>query len=369
MRVGILARAELSRGLGIQTHEYARHLDPAKVLVVDVGRHETFPITPAAFPRATVVEMADDGTLPERAVRKWLRGLDVVLFAETPYDWRFCDWARDAEVRTVCHVNPEFYRHGRMPLPHPDGWWNPTTWRLDKLPPGTRHVPVPVALDRFEPRMESHTGRSPRFLHSVGKWALYDRNGTETFLRAAYLHRGRLDATVRTQDPLPPDVAPADAADWVTVTEGTSRDYWTAYDGFDVLVLPRRYGGLSLPVQEAMAAGLAVVMPNVSPNPECWPVVPVHARMSGRAPLPVGWVEIADTNPADLASTMAWLADDPAALANARAASRGWAEDHSWERMLPRYLDELAAVIADPAGPPPRDGGAGHDPFRPAALR
>ena len=38
------------------------------------------------------------------------------------------------------------------------------------------------------------------------------------------------------------------------------------YAGFDPLILPRRYGGLCLPMNEALRSGLPVIMFNVSPS-------------------------------------------------------------------------------------------------------
>ena len=38
------------------------------------------------------------------------------------------------------------------------------------------------------------------------------------------------------------------------------------YFGFDLMVLPRRYAGLCLPMNEALLSGLPVFMTNISPN-------------------------------------------------------------------------------------------------------
>jgi glycosyltransferase involved in cell wall biosynthesis len=46
------------------------------------------------------------------------------------------------------------------------------------------------------------------------------------------------------------------------------------YTRVDALILPRRYGGLCLPMNEALLSGLPVIMPDCSPNndvlPERW---------------------------------------------------------------------------------------------------
>ena len=38
------------------------------------------------------------------------------------------------------------------------------------------------------------------------------------------------------------------------------------YKDGEVMILPRRYGGLCLPLWEALASGMPVLMPNISPN-------------------------------------------------------------------------------------------------------
>jgi glycosyltransferase involved in cell wall biosynthesis len=38
------------------------------------------------------------------------------------------------------------------------------------------------------------------------------------------------------------------------------------YEGLDALILPHRYGGLCLPMNEALTSGLPVIMSNMSPN-------------------------------------------------------------------------------------------------------
>ena len=45
-------------------------------------------------------------------------------------------------------------------------------------------------------------------------------------------------------------------------------NYQDIYNGADVLILPRRYGGNCLPMNEALSVGMPVVMPNISPNNE-----------------------------------------------------------------------------------------------------
>jgi hypothetical protein len=60
----------------------------------------------------------------------------------------------------------------------------------------------------------------------------------------------------------------------ITVKNDNINNKEDLYDGFDAMVLPRRYAGLCLPMNEALISGLPVFMTNISPNnhilPEKW---------------------------------------------------------------------------------------------------
>lgn len=337
MRVGLIARAE-NRGLGTMTWEWYRHVRPDRTLVVDMGElARGFAMHLDRYPDATVVPF-DGAQLPEAIVREWLDGLDVVYSAETFYDWHVCEWAEQAGVATVCHLMPEFFRHHNFDGPRPTAWWAPTSWRADVLPDGTRYVPVPVVVRAKAPELED---RPTRWLHVAGHRAAMDRNGTTTVLQAVRLLRRPTSVTVSCQDGRLPMSRPSP---YVTldVRLDAPDDYWRLYDGFDLLVMPRRYGGLCLPVQEAMGSGLGVVMSDVPPNRD-WPIVSVPARLGGRLQTPAGLLRLYDTPAPKLAAVMDQLAD-PAARHEAQTAAAAWAADHSWDTLRPTIMRELARL-------------------------
>jgi glycosyltransferase involved in cell wall biosynthesis len=344
VKVGLIARGE-DRGLGIQTWEFYRHVKPDKVLLIDMGALAGgFALHDERYPTAERA-VFERGELPEEQVRAWLEGLDVVYTAETFYDWRLVAWAAEQGVATVCHINPEFYRHGKDDLPVPSAWWAPTPWRLVYLPETTRVVRYPVALERFHVKPDVHDGPC-RWLHVMGRRAAGDRNGTLALMvalrrlgrpaRIAIASQERRLATIRSR------------SRHVTVENrpGGIRHYWDLYDGADMLVMPRRYGGLCLPVQEAMAAGLGVVMPDIEPN-DCWPTVRVPARPAGTLQVSAGELRLYDTAPGELARTMDRFAD-PEERLKAQQQARQWAEWHSWEQLLPLYRTELARAAERP---------------------
>jgi len=337
MRVGLIARAE-DRGLGNLTWEFHRHVQPERTLVVDMGTlARGFQPHLDRYPDATVAAF-DGATLPEQLVREWLDGLDVIYSAETFYDWHLLTWAAEAGVATVLHVMPEFYRHVAEDLPHPTATWAPTPWRWDTLPADTRLVPVPVATDRFQ-RTLGYDGPL-RVLHVAGHRAAGDRNGTLQLAQALRRVTQPMRVRMLTQDPRLPAMRVARSVQ-LEVEPGGRGHYWDLYDDADVLALPRRYGGLSLPVQEALAAGLAVVMPDVDPN-AWWPTIRVPATSRGALNTPGGPVPLYAANPTRLARTLDVLAAEPDVLPAAREAAAAWVAEHSWEALLPVYLDQLA---------------------------
>jgi glycosyltransferase involved in cell wall biosynthesis len=172
---------------------------------------------------------------------------------------------------------------------------------------------MPVALDRFtEP-----TG--DKFLHVGGHKARGDRNGTETAIRAS--RKAQIPLTVTTQDRV------RMAGRGVTQPRSVP-DYWRLYDGHGVLVMPRRYGGLSLVVQEAMAAGLAVIMPDCSPNQD-WPVSLVGGRWTHTIKMAGGDIPFYDLDLTALIDEMRRMLDLNY-RAEWQAKSREWASANSW---------------------------------------
>lgn len=345
MRWGLIARAE-DRGLGNLTWAVHRHLGPDRTVVVDMGElAKGFAPHLDRYPGATVVPFVG-GTLDEDTMRGWLDGLDVVLSAETFYDWRVVDWARELGVATVCYSMPEFHlHHGAHGLHTPTRFWNPTCWRHDQMPPGTVVVPLPVDLDAFAHARDCNrqVDGPLRVLHVAGHRAAHDRNGTSVVLVAARRLSEPIRLTIHGQDGRLPRTTSAKEIEVVYRPQSVA-DYEELYEGHDVLVMPRRFGGLSMPVQEAMAARMAVVMSDCPPNPETWPIVPVRARRAGAFRAGGGSIDLYEVPPSMVTRKLDELARDWDALDEAKLASWEWAQAHSWDALRHTWLAELASA-------------------------
>jgi hypothetical protein len=329
MTWGLIVRAESDRGLGVLTRLMHEHLVPDKTLVIRIDHEYAQEIE--AFPGATVIDWAG-GDLPEAEVRAWLDGLDSVVSAETFYDWNVINWARDMRVRTILYVMPELLkRELGNELPMPDQFWYPSSWRLSECPAGDL-LPVPLEARRFVD-FPDPTG-PVKFIHVAGKPALGDRNGTQIVSEAVRRVRTPIQFTTYGQSLPRPQRLPH----WHAWLNGPANK-WEMYEQGHVFVLPRRYGGLSLPVTEALACGLAVVMPNISPN-EDWPIVPLTAQLGRRYDMPPGKITTFDVQPDELTRTLNVL-KNPSIAYEWMTASRIYANTHTWEQRKHLFMEAL----------------------------
>lgn len=325
------------------TWEFRRAMRPERTLVVREPGAERRGFTPHVerYPGADVATFNPlSGQLDEQTCRTFLDGLDVVYLVETPYDPRFYGWARDARCVTVLHVMPEFWRGHEPGAERPDVWWLPTSWRAEQLPDECRVVEVPVpCVERAHVEPASTT-----FVHVAGRRAVGDRNGTLLLYQALRRMRSTCAVRIVTQDERLPIVRSRSNIDLQLVTGGLT-DRWALYDAADVLVLPRRYGGLCLPALEAIACGLGLVMSGVEPQRSTWPIMPAWCDRGRTIAMPCGDLVLNDTSPSKLAVLLDQLVDDDATVSALRAASRDFARAHSWPMLSSLYRQELTRAL------------------------
>ena len=301
------------------------------------------PVDKGWYPGAWPIDYDDQNhSLNENLVRQWLDGLDVVFTVETPYDWRLPRWAREMGVKTVIQGNPEFYRHnqeGYRWQEHPTQWWWPTSWRINELPTGPV-MPVPMPDD--VPRVErAHRRDRLNLLHVQGKKAWMDRNGSEVFASALRVCRERVHVTMYGLLGELPLIENRDNVTYERFPDGIE-DRWAMYQNQHLLIIPRRYGGLCLPALEAAACGVAVAMPNFSPNEELSQLA-FEARNRLHFDLACGQVVTADTNHMDLGGFIDEMARAPGAVALAQDAA--WNQVPRWSQWRQRYLDAFEALL------------------------
>ncbi len=346
MKLGIVARAD-SRGIAWQSLEMVRHLDPDRVLCVtmddpdwpeDLTRFEAWE---THFVKSNLSQNLNERGLSEPACRAFLNGLDVVLSVETVYDWQFLDWARDLRVRNIIQGNPEFYAHHHNPSwPDPTRWVWPTNWMIDELP-GDTILPVPV-VER--PNVAAGPEEETlRVLHVAGKTAASDRNGTVEFIEAIPWMRGRIHVTIVTQEQRLPLTPRPKGSVTVDVITGGVEDRWSMYEDQHLVVLPRKYGGLCLPAQEATACGVFVMMTDTPPN-DTWPGPRIERRKGRTQRSPFGPIQTWTVHPMDVGHRVSRFAEQRDLVAAEQADAQRWASANTWDALAGRYHDVLAGV-------------------------
>lgn len=328
MRLGLIARAE-DRGLGRMSWDAQRFLQPTATVIADFNcpypKHlERFPGAPVVKPRTPEFQSAIEDLLSK---------VDVLLTFETPYDYDVYEWAKDYNVKTVCVIMPEYFP---LNQPQPDVLVNPTVYMRDELPRKTLTLPWPIDLTTIThvPRTEINT-----WLHIVGQPCALDRNGTQLVLRA--FQRNRKPLIVRTQTPLSyaPKVSNIDYQ--IGSLDHTS----DLYQGADALIMPRRYAGQSLVMNEAQAAGLPLICLDRSPErnwtvPECR--IPVRRARIAKRHSPI---EVSDASIYDIMNVVDQFHELPGLCEWASNFSRDRAEAMSWDRLGPLWVDLLEQSV------------------------
>lgn len=345
MRVGLIARAD-NRGLGQQTWSFYRNMHPAKTMVVNCPSEQPLQNHFDRFPDATIINGYPSG----QDVRDFLDGLDAVYTAETSYNQDLWHEARNMGVRTLLHANFEFLDRTDSPTV----WAAPSLWRIDEWPAGTVHLPMPIETDRFP-----HTEKPPvarNFLHVIGRPTFdrsrdLNRNGTLQLLQALRYIEADITITIRCQQPgyvgaLINDHSIRTPDNITLVIEpGDHPNYWDAYTNQHAAILPRRFGGLCLPAQEAIGAGIPVIMPNIDPNntwlPHEWLT---QAHRDGEF-VAKQHITCHTTDPAALAQKITQLANDTSFYSRAAAQARNIRNQMSWETLKPMYEKVLTGCL------------------------
>lgn len=345
MRLGLIARSD-HRGLGIQTKGFFDHLNPAATVVVLMGDYTPYDAHPDEYPGA-MQTVFDGKGIGDEAIEYLLDNSDVILTAETPYSYDLFDRARERGVKTVLQGNHEFFRFGVDPnLSRPDLFISPSTWEFHTWPEPKVFLPFPVDRDlcRFSPRTEAKT-----FLHVAGHRAHADRNGTTLVLQALRYVRTPIRMIIRTQSVLGRSAFQGKARHIdLDIQTADVPNYWNLYDDADVLVLPRRYGGQSLPMNEALSCGLPVISLDVEPQRGFLPAASlVPARVWRQLPVQSGPMNCYTADPRVIARKIDELAGDPQLVTNLSLQANRHADSISWRTLGPRYVSLFESLVAE----------------------
>jgi hypothetical protein len=268
MRLGIIARSD-NTGLGNQTMELVKMLNPDKILLINSQFFNNNKQHPEWYKDYNVIETRK-GMPRTNEVVSFLENIDVVISCETFYHLELVDLAKQKGIKTILQYNYELF--GNLAHPEwtlPDVLLAPSSWNVDlvieKFGNKTKVMHLPPPTDQFlfnEAREINLSKDHKRILHIAGKKAAKDRNGTESILEMIKYSKEDYELVIKSQTPL--NLICKDPR--VKIEIGNPDNRQDMYTGFDAMVLPRRYAGLCLPMNEALMSALPVFMTDISPN-------------------------------------------------------------------------------------------------------
>lgn len=249
-------------------------------------------------------------------VKKFLSGLTHVFVCENPLNFFLFTQAKRDGVKTYVQSNYEFCDNLKNhSLPLPDKFLMPSHWKLEEMRQRfgediVVYLPPPIDPMEYKEARDTNLQRSAeklRILHVVGTLASYDRNGTLDLLRALGYTTTDFELVVHSQHELPKDYIVEDPR--ISYHIGSVENSRDLYKGFDLMVLPRRYGGLCLPMWEALMSAIPVVMTNMSPNdsylPSEWLVTAVKSdQFMARV-----MIDVYSSNIREIAKKIDWFAE------------------------------------------------------------
>lgn len=297
-----------------------------------------------------------------------------VLFFETPFDWTLIPRLRERGVRTV--IMP---MHECMPDPvpnHPDVYLCPSM--LDEqwaslLPgffmghPRIKFLPVPVNVP-WRQRTKCEV-----FVHNSGNGGLRGRNGTRELLAAMEFVESPITLILRSQCQLEVPVFQKFVPWKMLQRVGETVSFDQLWDEGDCFVFPEKFNGLSLPLQEARAAGMLVMAadrfpmntwlptkvrltlkdemmtdPGESiidcdwpPEDMYWPtpLIPVEKELPTKVSMRCATFNEAIIRPRDIAAKIdEWYGRD---ITEYSLSGKAWAESMSWDTLKPLYMEAL----------------------------
>ena len=353
MKIGSIVYATM-QGLGILAKSFHDHGIVTDVVVVRHGRHHTYD---EWYPDAYQITDLHDPAQIDRA-REWMRTMDAMLFFETPFNWTFVEFCRHSKVPTV--IMP---MHECMPeriAYQPDLWlcpslldfdWAMVQRRHEHLPTdwngasrqshwkelGCCYLPVPVEVP-WRQRTKAEV-----FVHNAGHGGLRGRNGTAELIEAMRLVKSPAKLVLSSQKETLLNVPLSDNIEVRPPMSYT--ELWKNGGIGDVFVFPEKFNGLSLPLQEARAAGMFVMATDRYPM-NTWlpraPLIPSRGTWLSRIGPPYSEFAEAIVHPIDIAQRIdEWYGRD---ISQYSLEGAKWASSMSWESLTPKYIQLLGQL-------------------------
>ncbi len=277
------------------------------------------------------------------SVETLLDKIDVMLFFETPFDWKFPELCRKHNVKTVMIPMYEWFPKGKESIF--DGYLCPSLLDVDYF----KKYPHSLFVPPVDPTAWKLRTTAKRFLHNAGNIGHRNHKGTLELLQAVKYLKSDLSLTIRCQDTrafrrLLSQVPGIERDSRVNLELGEI-PHEDLFTGYDVYVAPEKFNGLSLPLQEAYAAGMLVMASDRYPN-HCWlPTEPlISVGRTRQAEIGGGYLSFEESilDPEEIAESMDnWYEKD---IRDFSSQGRLWARTNSWELKRGECLAKIKSL-------------------------
>lgn len=346
MKIGLIARADKT-GLGIQTKAFYDHMSPDRTLVVDLRHCSGQSPDLSLYPDAKVWhDRRYPGTeiIADPVIDQFLDGLDLVFTCETPYNYYLFQKARELGVRTVQQYNFEFldYLHFSG-LPFPDLLAAPSPWNIPVVKrklPSVRVELLPVPVDRKLLPFQQRSSLN-KLLHIAGTPAVEDRNGTLLAIEAMKYVESPVTLTVKTQKRIP-----ANPPQNVHIDNSDVENYWDLYGDEDAFLFPRKFGGLSLPINESISCGMVPILSGCEPQ-TAW--IPTECLVRGSVTKQImtkTMIDIYEVSPHSLAMKIDEFYEDRLSFNKLSFKMNEIGDSISWDTLKPRYISVFEGLLS-----------------------
>lgn len=336
-KVGLICRSDKS-GLGQgQTLRLYKLLNPDKVMLINSGLFNGSDQHPDWF--GLNIKDSIESFPTNQQVSEFLKGLDIVISCELFYNKYFTTIANNMRVKTILIANPEFmdwFKPEFANIPPPTKVVVPSYWMFDEMRErfNAEYLPTPIFKGQFQAARETNLKRrgKRKYLFINGKTAAHDRNGLHALYEALQLAKGDFTVTVKAQNDIKKHPDPRLIYDFTNPDDQNE-----LYEGFDALIQPRRYGGQTLSMMEALMSALPVIMTDIEPNnnvlPNDW-LVPANKTGEFMTRIMI------DIYSAD-SKALAKMLDDFKPTPDVKAEAYELAQEYEAENLREKYMELL----------------------------
>lgn len=331
MNIGTVAYTTNS-GLGILAKQFYQAGLIDRIMTINHPRYQSHP---EWYPK--------ECTFNQFESKKFFDKLSSIIIFENAFgSWNV---VANAKRQGIKFILVPMYEWTPKPLPvEPDLVICPSLIEIDYFKQYRHiHIPIPAPDNRdipFKLRVEART-----FVHNAGHGQVGYAKGTPEVLEAMSHVRSPIRLIVRgqTREKRIDELFQKYRNYSNIEIQYGEHEYSSLFSTGDVYINAERYNGLSLPLQEAFSSGMMVMTSNRFPANTWLPNEPM-IRVSGYHRHRVNQTDfdMATIDPIDIAETIdKWYGKD---ITSFSLQGKKWAEENSWEKLLPKYLEAIGNV-------------------------